>query len=88
MPTGKVLELGFPKCFSIKALLSVKRLSPVEKIWEMTKNLGAHPAWLINPHNFKILAFLLYGYHLPQLKNIAILAIVFSSHNFKLLPTL
>ena len=49
MPTGKVLEVGFPKCFLIKAWLSVERLFPVEKIWEMTKKLGAHPAWLLNP---------------------------------------
>ena len=48
VPTGKVLELGFPNCFLIKAWLSVERLFPVEKIWEMTRNLGAHPAWLWN----------------------------------------
>ena len=41
----------------------------------------------IESHNFKILAFLLNGYHTPQLKNIAIPAIAFSSHSFKLLPT-
>ena len=29
LPTGKVLELGFSKCFLIKAWLSVKRLFPV-----------------------------------------------------------
>ena len=49
VPTGKVLELGFPECYLIKAWLSVERLFPFEKIWEMTKNLGAHPAWLLNP---------------------------------------
>ena len=49
MPSGKVLELGFPKCFLIKACLSVERLFPVEKIWEMARSLGAHPAWLLNP---------------------------------------
>ena len=87
VPTGKVSKLGFPKCFLIKAWLSVKRLFPVKKIWEMTKNLGAHPALLLNPHNFKILAFLLYSHHSPQLKNIATPAIAFSPHNFKLLPT-
>ena len=76
VPTGKVLlELGFPNCFLIRAWwLSVERLFPVEKIWEMTKNLGAHPAWLWNPriskswhssymvitlHNLKILLSLL-----------------------------
>ena len=37
--------------------------------------------------NFKIFPFLLHGYHTPQLKNIAFLAIAFSSHNFKILPT-
>ena len=41
----------------------------------------------IEPNNSKILAFLLYGYNTPQLKNIAIPAIAFSSHNFKILPT-
>ena len=89
MPTGKVLKLGFPECFLIKAWLSVERLFPVKKkkIMEMTKNLGARPAWLLNPHNFKICASLLYGHHSPQLENIAIPAIAFSHHNFKLLPT-
>ena len=38
------------------------------------------------PHNFKILPFLLHGYHTPKLKNIAILAIAFSLLNLKLLP--
>ena len=37
--------------------------------------------------NFKIFPFLLHGYHTPQPKNIAFLAIAFSSHNFKILPT-
>ena len=40
----------------------------------------------IEPKNFKILAFLLYGYHTPQHINIDIPAIAFSLHNFKLLP--
>ena len=39
------------------------------------------------PHNFKILAFLLCAYHTPQLKNIAIPAIAFLPQNFKLLST-
>ena len=34
----------------------------------------------IDPHNFQILLFLLYGYHTPQLENIALPAIVFSLH--------
>ena len=72
--------------FLIKAWLSVERLFPVKKIREMTENLGAHPAWLLNPHNFKILAFFLYGHHSPHLENIAIPAIAFSPYNFKLLP--
>ena len=29
VPTGKVLEIGFSKCFLIKVWLSVKRLVPV-----------------------------------------------------------
>ena len=87
VPTGRVLKLGFPEFFLIKAWLSVERLFPVKRIREMTKNLGAHPAWLLNPHNSKILAFLLYGHHSPQFENIAIPAIAFSLHNFKLLPT-
>ena len=37
----------------------------------------------IEPHNFKFLAFLLYGYHDPQLKNIAIPAIAFSPPKFQ-----
>ena len=39
----------------------------------------------IEPHNFKILPFLLYGYYTPELKNFAIPDITFSLHNFKLL---
>ena len=46
--TRKVLELGFPEFVLIKAWLSVERLFPVEKIWDMTKNVGAHPGWLLN----------------------------------------
>ena len=81
VPTGKVLELGFSKCFLIKAWLSVERLFPVEKILEIARNLGVHP----EPHNFNVLAFPLFGYHIPQLKNvIAISAIAFSLHNSKL----
>ena len=83
VPTGKVLELGFPKCFLIKDWFSVERLFPVEKIWEMTKNLGAHPAWLLNPtiskfwhssymvvtlHNLKILLSFLLLFH-PTISN-------------------
>ena len=49
VPTGKVLELGFPECFLIRAWLSVDGFFPFKKIWETTKNLGTHPAWLLNP---------------------------------------
>ena len=81
--TGKVLELGFPKCFLMKAWLSVERLFPVEKIWEVVGNLGVHPAWLLNPtiskfwhtsymvitfHNLKILLSLLLLSH-PTISN-------------------
>ena len=55
VPTGKVLELGVPKCFLIKAWLSVKRFLPLEKIWEMTRNITAHPEWLLNPTISKFL---------------------------------
>ena len=85
--TEKVFELGFPKCFLIKAWLSVERFFPIEKIWEMTKNLGAHTFMAIEAHNFKILAFLLYGCYSPQLKNIAIPVVAFSPNIFKLLST-
>ena len=37
--------------------------------------------------DFKTLSFLLHGYHIPQPQSIAIPATVFSSHNFKILPT-
>ena len=47
VPPGKVLELDFAVCFLIKAGLSVEILFLFKKIWEMTKNLGAHPAWLL-----------------------------------------
>ena len=83
VPTGKVLELGFLICNLMKAWLSVERLLPVKRIWEMTKNLGAHPAWLLNPtiskfwhssymvitcHNLKILLSLLLLSH-PTISN-------------------
>ena len=42
---------------------------------------------VIETRNFKILPFLPHGYHTPKLKNIASLAIAFSPHNFKVLPT-
>ena len=63
------------------------------KIVSCQKNMGndhkprCSSCMAIEPQNFKILAFLLYGYHTPQLKSIAIPAIAFSPHNFKLLPT-
>ena len=88
VPTGKALELGFPECFLIKAWLSVERLFPFEKIWETTKNLGAHPAWLLNS---TISKFWRSSYMVITLHNLKILlsllAIAFSPHNFKLLPT-
>ena len=82
VPTGKVRTF-FPKCFLIKAWLSVEKLFPVEKIWKMARNLGAHPAWLLNPtiskfwhssymvitfHNLKILLSLLLLSH-PTISN-------------------
>ena len=82
--TRKVLELDFPEYFLIKAWLNVERLSPVEKnMWNDQKR-RCSSCMAIEPHNFKILAFLLYGYHSPHIKNIAIPAIAFSPHN---LPT-
>ena len=73
VPAGKVLELGFPKCFLIKAWLSVKRLFPAKNIWKMTRNLGAHPAWhssymVITLYNLKILLSLLLLSH-PTISN-------------------
>ena len=70
---AKVLELGFPKCFLIKAWLSVKRLFPAKNIWKMTRNLGAHPAWhssymVITLYNLKILLSLLLLSH-PTISN-------------------
>ena len=38
-----------------------------------------------DPHNFKILSFLLHGYNTLQLKNNAVPAFAFSLHNFKIL---
>ena len=71
VPTGNVLELPFSKCFLIKAWLGVKRLFPV---WCNTrKNIGkdqkprCSSCMAIESHNLKILEFLLYGYHIPQL---------------------
>ena len=51
----------------------------------MTRILGVSP--VIETNNFKMLQFLLHGYHTPKLKNIAILAVAFSPKNFKILPT-
>ena len=39
-------------------------------------------------HTFKIFPSLLHGCHTPQLQNIAIPVMVFSTHNFKVLPIL
>ena len=47
--------------------------------------LYLHDYW--NPR-FTNFAILLYGYHIPQLKNIAIFAIAFSLHNLKAPRTL
>ena len=41
----------------------------------------------VETNNFKIWLFRSHGYHTPKLKNIAIFAIAFSPHNFKILPT-
>ena len=53
VPAGKVLELGFPNAFNERLIKCRKIVSCVmqnsEKIWEMTRNLGAHPAQLLNP---------------------------------------
>ena len=38
-------------------------------------------------HNFKVLSFLIHGYHIPQLQSIAIPTMAFSFHKFKILPT-
>ena len=38
----------------------------------------------IETRNFKISLILLHGYHTPKLENIAIFAIAFLLHNFKL----
>ena len=87
VPTGKVLELGFPEFFFNKSLIKY------EKVFSVWKNMGSDQkprcsfCMAIEPHKFKILAFLLYGYHSPQLKNIAIPSIAFSPHRFQLLPT-
>ena len=49
-PTGNVLELGFLKCFQLVLYYLWKDCSLpnaiLKKIWEMTRNLDAHPAWL------------------------------------------
>ena len=62
-PTGNVLELGFPKCFQLVLYYLWKDCSLpnaiLKKIWEMTRNLGAHPAWLLPFFSLKILLFLL-----------------------------
>ena len=71
VPTWKVLEL---KCGKI-----------VSCLMQYSKKDGK--CIVIEPHNFKILSFLLHGYHTLQLKYILIPAIAFSPHNIKILPT-
>ena len=91
MPRGTVLELGFPNFFKIKAWLSVEKFFPVSCNTQKNMRNEQKPkcslCMSIEPQNFKILAFFLYGYHTPQLKNIAIPAIALTPRNFKLLPT-
>ena len=55
----------------------------------MTRNLSAHPAWLLNPTISKFLSFLLHGYRtLQRIGKIHVIpAIAFSPHNIKILPT-
>ena len=73
----------FSKCDQIHSFL---------RIWShllktsLIENFIFFAVIAIEPHNFKILPFLLYGYDTPQLENITIPAIAFSIHNFKLLP--
>ena len=91
VPTGEVLELGFPKCFFNKSLIKWGKI--VSCLMQYSKKCGNDQklrcsSSIATEHlNFKILSFLLYGYHTPQLKNKAIFATVFSPHNFKLLPS-
>ena len=42
---------------------------------------------ILKPTISRVLSFLLHGYHTPQRKDIAIPAIAFSPHNFKVLLT-
>ena len=59
-----------------------------KKYGKLSEIISCSSCIAIEPHNFKILAFFLYGYRNPQLKHIATPAIVFSSYNFKLLSPL
>ena len=72
---SKYLKLAWKYCFLSNTVL--------EKLLDMTSNLGAHPAWLLNPTISKIFLFLLNGYHTPQLQNTVIPAMTFLPHNFK-----
>ena len=85
--TEKVFELAFPKCFFNKSLIKCGKIVSCRKNMENDKKPRCSSCIAIEPHNFKILALLLYGYHTSQLTNIAIPAIDFSPYNFKLLPT-
>ena len=53
VPTGKALELGFPKAFNKSLIKCGKIVSCLmqysRKIWEMNRNVSAHPAQLLNP---------------------------------------
>ena len=44
VPAEKVLELGFPNAFNESRKIVSCVMQNSEKIWEMTRNLGAHPA--------------------------------------------
>ena len=86
VPTGKVLELFFLMFFNeslIRCEKIVSYLMQYSKIMGNYQKPTCSSSIAIERHNCKISAFLLNGYHTPQLKNIAIPAIAFSLHNFQ-----
>ena len=67
--------------------VSCLTLEGLWEIWEMTRNLGAHPALLSRPTISKF-SHLVCLVIIPQCKNIAISAMAFSLHNLKILQIL
>ena len=82
----EIFRTWFSQILLVKAWLNFLSNAMLQKYGKLPKTLMLiqHSYW--NP-DFKISLFLLHGYNTPQLKDIAMSAITFLPHNFKLLST-